>query len=666
MKKLIIPFIFFLSFIFTQKTLAEVRFDNPEFNVEITIDKDSSYIVREEIVYKAYGEFHGLRRDITLENPGLREFCLRNPGSTCGGFDRLIPIAVYDIDGTQLNQNQYRFYEIENNDTNIRYARFEREYYPNGRRVNGETFGWIVEYKILGGIQWIRNHPYFYWNVLAENRSGNTKESNIKILFPEDVIVQDNNLILYDTYRNQSVDFLNNSIEITLRDIGSTGNFTVAYQFNEEDILKPATLQYTITSPLFSNSVFLDNVEISNERSATLNFIPSGERTIRFSNSGYKDQVFNITFEPGEVESIEVALEPVDWMKVLLLLNTLGFFVGLCLIPLAIAFVGFYYYKKGRDQNMPKTIIPLFSPPEGVKPYLLGTLKDETVDKIDITGTIIDLAYRGYIKIKELEKGKKYELIKLDGKKGDTGLNDIEQYIYDSIFNSKDSVTTEELRVTFPPKYYMMVHKIYKEVVSRGYFKKSPLNTRAKYAGIGIFLLIDGLIAACVLSIVGTGFIGYIVICSPAIALFVLGLGFLIVSKFMPAKTSLGSKVYAEILGFRMYLYTAERYRLQNLTPDEFERYLSYAVVFGIEKEWAKKFEGIYNKTPDWYEGSSTTVWDAVIISSLIRSFANSTTTSMTPIPSSCSSTGGGWSGGGGSFGGFSGGGGGGGSSGGW
>ena len=108
---------------------------------------------------------------------------------------------------------------------------------------------------------------------------------------------------------------------------------------------------------------------------------------------------------------------------------------------------------------------------------------------------------------------------------------------------------------------------------------------------------------------------------------------------------------------------TAERYTVQKLEPENFVKYLSYAIVFGIEKEWAKNFEGIYKGIPDWYEGSGS-IYDAIWISSFARNFSNSTVQSMTPISTS-SSSGSGFSGGG-SFGGFSGGGGGGGSSGGW
>ncbi len=46
-----------------------------------------------------------------------------------------------------------------------------------------------------------------------------------------------------------------------------------------------------------------------------------------------------------------------------------------------------------------------------------------------------------------------------------------------------------------------------------------------------------------------------------------------------------GELLKEDWLGFKMYLETAERYRMQNLTPEIFEKYLPYAMIFGIEKK---------------------------------------------------------------------------------
>ena len=66
-----------------------------------------------------------------------------------------------------------------------------------------------------------------------------------------------------------------------------------------------------------------------------------------------------------------------------------------------------------------------------------------------------------------------------------------------------------------------------------------------------------------------------------------------------------GRELREEWLGFKLYLGTAERDRLQKLTPDLFEKFLPYAMMFGIEKKWAKAFEGMQVAPPSWYHGAA-------------------------------------------------------------
>jgi uncharacterized membrane protein YgcG len=129
--------------------------------------------------------------------------------------------------------------------------------------------------------------------------------------------------------------------------------------------------------------------------------------------------------------------------------------------------------------------------------------------------------------------------------------------------------------------------------------------------------------------------------------------------------TAEGKTLWEELLGFKLYIETADKYRLQNLTPDLFGKYLAYAMVFGLEKEWASAFEGMNVSSPSWYSGSllssaqggtapgfSSAAFTAGFSASFSSMFASATGTS--------SSGGGGGSGGGGSSGGGGGGGGGG------
>jgi len=39
--------------------------------------------------------------------------------------------------------------------------------------------------------------------------------------------------------------------------------------------------------------------------------------------------------------------------------------------------------------------------------------------------------------------------------------------------------------------------------------------------------------------------------------------------------------------------------------PELFDRYLPFAMAFGVERRWARAFEGIYTQPPTWYVGPS-------------------------------------------------------------
>ncbi len=141
--------------------------------------------------------------------------------------------------------------------------------------------------------------------------------------------------------------------------------------------------------------------------------------------------------------------------------------------------------------------------------------------------------------------------------------------------------------------------------------------------------------------------------------------------KIMPAYNRQGRKLLDELLGFRMYLATAEEKRFDKLNPPEknlelFERFLPYAVALDCQHEWANKFEDILKKAivnksyqPAYYHGDLS---DNLSFSSFNDSFSSglsSAIASSSSAPSDSSDSGG--SSGGGSSGGGGGGGGGGG-----
>ena len=56
---------------------------------------------------------------------------------------------------------------------------------------------------------------------------------------------------------------------------------------------------------------------------------------------------------------------------------------------------------KGKDPDPGMSVAPMYEPPKGFTPAEAGTLLDDVIHPRDITSTLVDLAVKGYIKIKE-------------------------------------------------------------------------------------------------------------------------------------------------------------------------------------------------------------------------------------------------------------------------
>jgi uncharacterized membrane protein len=124
----------------------------------------------------------------------------------------------------------------------------------------------------------------------------------------------------------------------------------------------------------------------------------------------------------------------------------------------------------------------------------------------------------------------------------------------------------------------------------------------------------------------------------------------------MPARTLAGARAQEQALGFEEFLNRVESDRFKRMItgPEMFERYLPFAMAFGVEDRWAAAFADIYrDQQPSWYAGPAGSRFHAGSLTGDLSGMATSTASAMQSAPRS--SGGSGFSGGGG--GGFSGGG---------
>ncbi len=335
-------------------------------------------------------------------------------------------------------------------------------------------------------------------------------------------------------------------------------------------------------------------------------------------------------------------------------------------IPFLVLFSIFYFwYTRGRDPKGRGTIVAQYEAPDNLTPLETGTIIDERFDNKDISAEIINLAVRGYLKIKRLEekififKSHDYQLEKI---KNESDLpNDFQKKIMKSLFGAGEKIKLSSLRNKFYEDLKIISGETYEAAVIKGYFPKNPEKTRNLYRLIGIAFFGAAVAAGFFYGALGV------------VSLAVSGLAVIIFSFGMPKKTKKGVLAKEHILGLKEYLQVAEKDRIKfhnapaavktlagkpAKNPDLFEKLLPYAMVLDVEEEWAEQFKEIYNQHPSWYEDRTGASFNSVIFVNNLEFFSSSASGTLSSSPSSAAGGGSGFSGGGSGGGGGGGGGG--------
>lgn len=335
---------------------------------------------------------------------------------------------------------------------------------------------------------------------------------------------------------------------------------------------------------------------------------------------------------------------------------------GVVLIPITALFLlGYLWYSRGRDPKGRGAVVRQYSPPEGLTPAEAGVVLDEWAQAKDITAEIIYLATKGYLKVHQFERKKlvftdtEYLLEKL--KEYDESLPEFDQLLLDALFAS-GNITTERiegvgdvegvilssLRHKLHEDFSDLQKILYEITTERGYFVRNPSTTRTKYIVGGILLVIATGVASFFVGVT----VGLLAICS----LLATGCIVVIFGIFMPKRTRKGVETKEHILGLKEYLSIAEKDRLEfhnnpERTPEWFDQMLPYAMMLGVEREWAKLFEEIYHEAPTWYASHTTASFNAALFAADLKGFGAAVGSTTQSAPSSSGSSGGGFSGGG-------------------
>ena len=325
-----------------------------------------------------------------------------------------------------------------------------------------------------------------------------------------------------------------------------------------------------------------------------------------------------------------------------------GAAAGLMGLALMLGFLYWRWTLVGRDPAAGPRF-PRYEPPKGVGPAAVRFIDRQGFDDRCFAAGLLGLGSRGVVRIRrngdgfEMEPtGKQVEFLA-----GERAVAPLAQH-------------ARVLSKTYDPSVQRARFDLQQELMTLYEEKAFSRNHGSLVVGV----------------LLGATTIGMMVLWNTALAMAML-IGLLIVAslvgfyRWLPAYSAQGRRLEDEIEGLRQYLGVAERDELARQkappkTPEEFSKFLPYAVALDVEKTWADRFAialgaaAVAAAVSDWYQSSDGSGFSASSFTSSVSSLGETIAAASSPPGSSSGSSdsgggGGGDSGGGGGGGGGSG-----------
>ena len=600
------------------------------FEVDIKINEDSTFDVTEKQTYYLNGSFGFFNRDVSYKD-----------------IDTITDIEVFDGENNKIPKSELEI-KSEFGGKHIQWN-FPRRFFLK------EEKSWTVKYKVHGGISFLKDYDEIYWNAIPPDRTVSIENVKVIVNLPNDEKFRSDLIELYSEQvlpKSYYLKYDDKQAIFEGRDIRSNTNFTIAAGFSKGIVSKLAygkdflMIYYgyilsviIFLSCLIIGSVYWYKTERSREGKRAIipqyeppqNLRPAMAEIIvkeKLTNKGLAATIIDLAvrgyvkIEEDPKKGFSKALHYLIKIIVvaLLLIGTM--------IPIQVLF---------RDVSSPWHLKVIF--------------------------LLVFIMFLIRLKREKQSGCVDYRVVKtehIDHYENDPGLEDYEKKYLNALFGCKNYFSTKEIKKD--PNQSRSLFKKIKKVKDKIY-EETELDTRAFERGLTMekkkkiiwAILIFATFFSFQIFFASIG-INQFFISALIIVVSVIGLYAFI--KYEARLSDQGIKLKEDWLGFEMYLKTAERYRMQNLKPEFFEKYLPYAMIFEVEKKWAKAFELMHMPQPSWYVGSvymtESSLGSASSFSPLAfsNSFSSSFTSAFSSSGASGASGGGGGAGGGGGGGG--------------
>lgn len=598
-------FLLMICFLATPPSEAKAaNFIIKKYDVNIKVTKQNTYRIEETILAHFFYQSHGIYRDIPLENEIKR----------ANGTESHTRAKVQNIHcGGEK-------YEISREGKNCRIRLGDEDKTIFGEKEYHITYDYVMGNDVL------EDEDEFYYNVIGVNWETSIQNISFRIEMP--------------------AEFDESKLGMTYGRYGSGTFEGLSYR-------------------LEGNTIY-------------------GELDSRIRLGYHEGVTVRISLPEGYFDRVEET----PWMA----------YAALFLGVLAIGIAFLFWWLYGRDDPVVETVE--FYPPGGLNSVELAFVYNGVSVNKDVVSLIVYLAQRGYIEIQEGTKKKPGKGFTLIRKKMYDGLNEAERIFMEGLFAKGSEVTKKDLENSF----YKTINKItsmvgcrknkekifYANSINKGWilwllavltclvagfvpveqYEYSILHGLGLPAAVGVAVMLSsvclfsngnivGRILSSIVFLAG-GIAAYWLLLNDSFSIangwyqgayiFSLAASFIVMffNSYMSKRTPYGTEMLGRIRGFKNFLETAEKERLEALVtenPQYFYDILPYTYVLGISDKWMKKFESISVEAPTWYAGTHYSTFDFMVFHHFMNSTMTTATSSMVSTPSS--GGGGGFSGGG-------------------
>ncbi len=575
---------FIVCIIFPQKIFAQERsYEYTSINANIEVNKDSTIKVEEHQKFLFSGTYHQGWREIPLKD-----------------ISEISDISVFDLRSQKELEYSSRRLNKEDPSSWGKYTIFKE----NGKQIiewyydaSNEEHEWVIRYTIHGSIQFLKDQTRLYWNIFTDYTVP-IKNSTVIVRLPNEI---DATQIISTSYRGGGGSAIETRIDRHTLQFHAS-NFYSGEAFTI-DVGWPNGI------PSF-NSFIRDYVSLKfGYILSVLVFLIAFIIGLFHWLKGKKREKGRGTIIP-EYEPPENT--PPIYAEGIMKENISPKGFAATIVSLAVK----GYIKINED---PESKIGMFFRSLGAKKgrMIIITLALGALfiflffynGVFSLSLIIFEFIYVFFfafiLRALLVTRGKLYTL-KLT-KPIDNNLHDFEKEYIQTIFGSKEEFSFKELKKDmekqreFSQAMTIIKENILKELdIDTGAFLNGGIQ-KEKYmipSFMGaLFFMILGITIGKNIFMLNSHFQFWIIFLSCISASLALW-GFI---KFEAELSEKGIEMRQKLLGFKMFLSVTEKDRVKNLTPEMFEKYLPYAMIFGVEKQWSKTFEGMHIPPPEWY-----------------------------------------------------------------